>query len=324
MKTFLTLISLISLFTACSPAEDPIAEFRVAAKGLHSATVSDDGTHIAVGSMYHGISYWRIEDQERLYNWNHTANEATTAVAMDISDNNRWAVTASVQDLVLWDTKSGVGERYWIAPGEILDLELSPRASLALLGLSNHSAVIFDIQRGGIKRTLQHTNRVRSVDMDASGRYALTGSEDFGVRFWDIESGKLLKHIKHNDDVQLVKLSDDGSLALSVSKYDKALVWKTDSGEELGEIPLQASRLKRGIRFTAAQFSADNRYLITGRQDQIVQLWALENMKEIKRWKLPKQKSWRPTSAAVIELGFAGDNKIIAAASHGSVFILQR
>jgi WD40 repeat protein len=212
----------------------------------------------------------------------------------------------------------------------VLDAELNRSASLALLGLDDNTAVIFDIQRGGVRRTFAHQNRVRSVDFNENATLAITGSEDYTAAVWDTRSGKLISKIKHDDDVQLVKLSDDGKMALSVSKYDKAIVWDPRTAEKIAEVPLRAEHLRRGLRFSAARFSKDNRYLLTGRPDRVVQLWRLasetsdaednKEMSEVGRWVLPKRKAWKPSNSAVLDLAF-GEQKdtFVAVGSNGFI-----
>lgn len=318
-------LGLCIFLASCEQYLEPTNSFEVATKGIHAGAIDEQGKSAIVGSIYHGGSYWQVGTQERLFNWNHKPDEASTITVADFSFNGQYAITADPYTLVLWSPASGEATRFWTAPGEILDAKLGPKGRLALLGLSDHSAVLFDIQRGGIKRTLTHNNRVRSVDISENGRWALTGSEDYHARFWDLSSGKLLKNIKHKDDVQLVELSDDGSLALSVSKYDEALLWNTQTGEPLGAIPLKAQQLKRGVQFTSAAFSADNTYLLTGRPDQIVQLWRTETLELVNQWQLPKRDKWKPTGAAVVALAFGEQERTYyAMASNGFIHTLKR
>lgn len=303
---------------ACSKAPKPASSLEVAAVGMHSGALSDDGSYALVGSINHGGSLWRTKSDERVFNWNHKSGEYSTIIAADFSHNNQWALSATAFDLVLWNTQSGQGERFWSTPGEILDAELGPNARFALLGLSDHTAVIFDIRRGGVLQTLPHENRVRSVDLSNAGTLALTGSEDYSVSLWNTQTGKKIRSLQHEDDVQLVKLSPDGSLALSVSKYDKAIIWQTDDGKVLGELPLGKEKIKRGLRLSCAKFSQDNTRLLTGRADEEVQLWDVQSQRQIKHWQLPKRDAWKPTGAAVIDLSFSqhGDT-FYALASNG-------
>ncbi len=316
---------LVSLLCACERPLEPSQSFEVANKGTHAAALSEDGKHSIIGSIHHGGSYWNNTQQARLFNWNHKEGEYTTIVAADVSNQGDWALTANPFNLVLWDTATGRGERFWTAPGEILDAELGPNANIALLGLSDHTAVIFNIKRGGVLRTFEHGNRVRSVDLSRDGKLALTGSEDYNATLWDVASGEKLTTLHHDDDVQLVKLSPDGSRALSVSKYDKALLWDTQTGTSIGEIPLGSEHIKRGLHFTAARFNDDASLLLTGRPDQIVELWNTTTQARIAQWKLPKRSAWKPTSAAVVDVSFTADTQTyIAIASNGFVHTLKR
>jgi WD40 repeat protein len=319
------LVSTGLLLSACSSKKSPDSSLEVAVKGLHSAAISDDGRWTSVGSVHHGGSLWRIADGERLYNWNHRDDELTTILTSDFSPDNNWAMTAGPHSLVLWDMKEGKAVRYWTAPGEVLSIALSADANFALLGLSDHSAVLFDVKRGGVRRTFSHANRVRSVGLSNDGRLAVTGSEDYTAVLWDVASGKQLHRIEHADDVQMVAISPDGRLALSAAKYDKAVIWQTQSGELVGEVALSAESVRRGVRFTAATFNSNGSRLLTGRPDQIVQLWDTTTLQQVDSWKLPKRDAWKPTSAAVIAVGFDSNNNAYhAAASNGMLHTLKR
>lgn len=314
------LFFVLAACSACQKYSVPTNSFEVAVQGLHSAALDSSGEHAVIASINHGGSLWRTHDGERLFNWNHSKEKASTIIAADVDATDHWALTAEPNTLVLWNMLSGEGERFWTAPGEVLDVALGPNANFALLGLDTHTAVVFDVKRGGILQSFAHDNRVRSVDLNADGSIAVTGSEDYHARTWDVNSGKLLHSFQHNDDVQLVVLSADGSLVLSVSKYDKAVVWHSETGDVLGELALNAEHLKRGLRFTSARFSEDKRFLLTGRPDQWVELWSLETMETIGKWKVPKRDRWKPTSAAILALAFSqSENEFLAVASNGFV-----
>lgn len=318
-------LSMLLLLAGCGGELGPTSSVEVAVKGAQAAAISGNGQYAAIGSVHHGGSLWRIRDGERLYNWNHKNGDYTTLVAADFSADGRWALTANPHTLVLWDMQDGSAQRYWTAPGTILDLSLNHNGNFALLGLDDQSAVLFDVKRGGVKRTFHHKNRVRAVDLSDDGRIAITGSEDTTATIWDVNTGTAKHRMQHNDDVQMVALSPDGTLALSASQYDKAVIWDARNGKLIGQIPLAAEKLKRGLRFTAARFSRDGRQLLTGRPDQIVQLWDTRSLKELARWELPKRDAWKPTSAAVVAVGFSETSgRYLAVASNGFVHRLAR
>lgn len=309
--------------SSCDSGKAPSKSFEAAAIGAQSAALSDDGQSAAIGSVHHGGSLWRSADGERLFNWNHQAGQTTTIDAIDFSPDGLWALTADRHTMVLWNVDSGKAERFWTAPGEVLSISLSNDGNYALLGLSDFRAALFDVRRGGVRRVFNHSNRVRSVDLSIDGKLALTGSEDYSARLWDVASGEVLLTMEHKDDVQQVALSPDGKLALSAAKYDRMAIWNTGSGEELGDLPISAEKVRRGLRFTSTKFSQDGSKLLTGRPDSVVQLWDLKGMTQLARWQLPKRDKWKPTNAAVLALAFGNNGEYYAVASNGFVHQLK-
>ncbi|WP_317932157.1 hypothetical protein [Halioxenophilus sp. WMMB6] len=308
------LVLITLLLTACDPAPGPSATTEVAAKGLYSGAISPSGDYFVIGSIYHGGSLWSSRG-ERLFNWNHKAGERSAIVATDFSPDGQWAVTAEDQTLVLWSATTGKAVVYLSAPAQILDVALGQNGNYALVGTTGNEALLYNLRQRSVVRVLNHANTVRSVALSDDGRLALTGSEDTTAVLWDLESGRPLFTIKHQDDVQQVALSPDGRLALSAAQYDKAVLWRTSNGEVIGELPLAAEHLKRGSRFTAAEFSANSSLLLTGSPDRVVQLWDTARLSLVKEWHLPKRNAWKPTGAAVVAVGFGPGTGVFQALS---------
>lgn len=320
----LFLLLAFSSLAACSGSEKPSESWEVAVKGVYSGAISSQAQFALIGSITHGASLWQVKDHERLYNWNHKKNIETNVTAAAFSPEEDFAFTADHQTMVLWNTRDGKAITFWTAPHEVLSVALSPQANFALLGLADHSLVMYDVKHGGIKRTFYHKNRVRSVDLSKNGRIAISGSEDNTAKLWDVTSGKLIFDWQHEDEVRLVAISPLGDKAISVSKYDKAMVWDARDGTAIGEVPLKSFALQRGLTFTVAKFSSDSRYLLTGSSDRLVQLWDAQKLTEIKRWMLPKRDALKPTSAAVTALAFSEDNTTFyAMASNGYLHTLN-
>lgn len=325
LRQFPLLLAIILVLHGCDRPASPSHVTEIAAVGLNAGRLDSDSRYVVSGSIHHGISLWRVADQERLFDWAHAKDSPTTMIAADFSPDARWALTADVHTLALWKTDTGENHRYWTVPARILAVRLSNNGRQALLGLDDHSAVLFDLINGGTLQTLHHNNRVRSVALSADAGIAVTGSEDYQAVSWDLRSGKPLARVEHDDDVQLVALSADATLALSVSKYDKAIVWHTHSGELVGQLPLAAEGLKSGLRFTSARFSADNRLLLTGRPDQRVTLWDVATLTALAAWELPKRSLWKPTGASIVDVAFSEKkNTFYAIGSNGLLVRLER
>lgn len=326
-KKFLIVFSSL-LLISCNigtGGKQPSQSIEVAAVGAYGAAFSDDAKYAAIGSINHGGSLWRIRDKERLYNWNHHQEDYTGIIAADFSPEGDWAITADEHTMVLWKMSDGSAHRFWTTPGSVLSLSLSTNGNYALLGLSDNTAVIFDVKRGGIRRTFHHDAPVTTVDLSNDNQFALTGSEDFTAVLWNIETSKPVHTIEHEEEVVKVAISPDGKRALSAARFDRAVVWNTANGSITGELPLAKEKFKRGLRFTAAKFSDDGLYLLTGLPDRVVQLWNAKELKEVAKWTLPKRDQWKPSSTTVLAVGFSErKGNYYAIASNGFIHQLKR
>ena len=310
---------LLALLTACG-AEKPLHSTEVAARSIHSAALSNDGQFAIIGAEYHGGSVWRLRDNERLYDWNHRSGEQTTFTAASFSPDGQWALTTDSKTLVLWNTATGAGERFWSGTADVLDISLGAKGNLALLGLADRTAALYAAKRGGVLRSFQHGERVTSVALSEDGKLALTGSDDHSAILWDTESGKALHNMLHSDPIQLVALSADGQRALSAAQYDSIRVWDTRSGAALWELPVKKEWLRRGMTVSSARFSDDGAYLLTGRPDGFVQLWDIAQQSLMYEWKLPRRKAYQPLVPAVLSVGFGNEgNRFYAVSADGFV-----
>lgn len=325
LSSWLVLLLLCTLTSACEHKHKPEQSWEVAVKGIYAGAFTPDSKMSLIGSITHGASLWRVSDNERLFNWNHKQGTNTNVIAAAFSPEGNFAFTADHQTMVLWSTSSGKALTFWTAPNEVLAVDLTPEANFALLGLADHSVVLYDVKRGGIKRTFYHKNRVRSVKLSADGKLAVSGSEDETAKLWNVNDGKLIHSWQHSNEVRLVGISPKGDKAVSVSKYDKAVVWDANTGAPIGEIPLQAHQLRRGLTFTSVVFSRDGELLLTGNSDRTVQLWETKTLRELQSWELPKRDAWKPTSASVVALSFSeSPDHFYAIASNGFIHRLQR
>jgi WD40 repeat protein len=304
------------LLSACGDKHLPVSSTEVASKGLYSASLSIDGKWAFAGSIFQGGSLWRIEDGERLYNWNHNANEEKSIILFaDIASNNTRAMTADESTLVLWNINTGEAPRFWTSPAKILDIALLSNGQYAALGLADQSAVIFDAVGGGITRTFRHSGKVNSVAVSDEKQLIITGSEDRTASIWRLSNGERLFTIQHEEIVDFVTLSRDGRYALTASQYDKAEIWDVDTQQSLGNIPMKKQHISRGLRVTAATFSSDNEFLLIAYPNRIIELRRVDSLDIVDKWTLPKRNKWQPTSAVVLDLAFDKQHGVFHAIS---------
>ncbi|WP_020207502.1 WD40 repeat domain-containing protein [Gilvimarinus chinensis] len=323
-KRFLQLFlsGLFGLLIACTPA--PSEKLEVAARNVQSAALSRDGGYTVVGSAYHGGSFWSLTDGERLFNWNHSRANDTLIQASAISPDGGWAVTVDELSLVLWDTVSGRSAGYWRLPSEALSIAVGRYGNVALVGLSDGRALVYDLRRGGILLQLDHDDRVNSVALSDDLAVMVTGSEDGRVSVWDANTGKLRHQRQYDEPVQRVALSADGARVLAAAKYDRIEVFTAADNHSLWQLPFNRERVKRGLNISAARFSVDGRYLLTGRPDGFVQLWDIDGQAEVYTWQLPERKMWQPSASPVMALSFTpSPDQYRAVSGNGFVYTLS-
>ncbi len=312
-------VAIAVLLSGCGSADAPSDQHEYAVQGTYSGAISADSRYALIGSIQHGGSLWDLQRHERLYNWNHTKGNYSILVATAFSPRSGFAITVGQQDLVLWQVADGKPVWFWNAPAGILDAKLSAAGEWALLGLDNNTALYFDIQNGGLKHTLLHQGRVRSVEISADGQWALTGSDDNLARIWDLDSGEQTVSVEHGNGVNTVALSPNGQFAFSAGQLDKALIWRTRNGELHQTLTTDESFVSQRISYTAAMFSDGSDQLLTGTSSGLVQLWDVRNGAELRRWEVYKRDPFRPTSATLYGLSFGENGVYYALASNGYI-----
>jgi len=313
---------LISL-SACSPKNSPSSSYDHAIQGIFSAALSNDGEAMMIGSVNHGGSFWDTQNNERLYNWNHQSERYSQITRLVFSEDQQFAVTAEPQSIVRWNTQTGEGDALWTTYSEIRDIDIFSSGRWAIIGLADHTAVLFDLDNGGVKEIYNHNDQVNSVTVNGEKNWFATGSNDFKARLWSTESTEPLKVFEHNQNVDIVEFNQDASLLFTMAQYDSATIWNTETGEVVWRLPLGKFSTRRGALIRSAQFSKDGLFLLTGTTDRKIQLWDLAQQKLAKEWFAPKRDKLTPQGTAVLALAFSNDGSYVAVTSDGARHNLQ-
>lgn len=310
------LIALAYLLAGCSePA--PRESFELAAQGIYTGALSADGQYALIGSLNHGASLWRT-DHERLFNWQHDAGEPADLVASGFAPDGTRAITTDPRTLVVWDIASGSALAYWTTPAAVLDVTLLPGGGQVLMGLKDHSAILFDADSGGHLQTLLHDGVVGSVAINDAGTLALTGSDDETAALWDLRSGNRQHQFRHDNPVRTVALSADGSRAFSAAQNRRLVIWDSASGQVLHTLR------ERNNGVTAARFSADSQRLLLGYVSGRIELWNAQQGTLINIWSAGSRKPMHATGAAIQAVGFRSNGDYLALAGDGRLLVLGR
>jgi WD40 repeat protein len=286
--------------------------------GIYSAAFDEIGSLALISSIYGGASLWHSSNKQQLVLWAHDSIQDQSTHLVAITDNGKLAATVSNNiNLSIWNGVNGEHIASFQSPSKINQLTIVDQSNAVIVALDNHTSLLIDITSGSTLAVFNHQSKINSVDLNINKSIAITGSADQSAKIWNLLNHQQSWQLEHNAAVDLVKLSPDGSLALTVAKYDKAMIWNTNNATARGEIPLSKSLLRRGRVFTAAEFSSDNQWLLTGTTAGIVQLWNIENFNLERQWKMPKRYFIRPDKSAVLAVAFSSNHHYSAITTNG-------
>jgi WD40 repeat protein len=319
--TRLTLIALALLaLSACSGSDKPSGSWELAAQGFYTGAISPNGQLAVVGSLNHGASMWRTSDKERLFNWAHANGEFAELVAAGFSPDGSRAVTTDPRTLVLWDTSSGQALNYWTTPGAVMDVALMNDNRHVLLGLKDHSALLFDAVSGAYESTLLHEGLVGAVDVTVSGDLALTGSDDYTAVLWTLNNSTARHTFIHDNPVRAVALSPQGNYSFTAAQGDLVAIWDNNSGD-------LKHTLHNGINHgvVSARFSGDENLLAVGYANRRIVLYDVTSGRELQTWDPGTRHAMRPTGASILEIAFRENSStLLALSGDGRLLQLQR
>lgn len=314
-----SVLALLTLF-ACSNSDRPSGSWELAAQGLYTGAISANGELAVVGSLNHGASMWRTSDKERLFNWAHASGEFVELVAAGFSPDGSRAVTTDPRTLVLWDTRSGRALNYWATPGAVLDVAVLNDNRHVLLGLKDHSALLFDALSGAYESTLLHQGVVGAVDVTADGNNALTGSDDNTAVLWALNTGSVQHTFMHDNPVRAVALSREGKFSFTAAQGDLVAIWDNNSGERLHTLH---NGINHGV--VSARFSSDESLLAVGYANRRIDLYSVASGRILQSWDPGIRHAMRRTGATILEIAFRENSAtLLALSGDGRLLQLQR
>ena len=284
--------------------------------GILSASVSNTGRYVLLGTDSGKANLWDLKKKKSLlHSWQHQEESETSGIiAVDLSHDDKYALTAEENSLAWWKVSDGKVLGYWKIDG-VKSIAISKDGQYAIIGFRDY-AQYFSLKSSKTKFEFEHPDFVKAVAISDDGRYALTGSDNAEAKLWSLKNGKLLHTWKYKTKLKTVTFSPDGKYAMTNAVLGETRIWKTKNGKLLHKFA------PKRVTNSSAAFSRNGKKLVTGRVTQRVDLWNVKSGEQIKTWQPKKSGDWRPSSANIIEIGFTNkDKKIISVTSNG---IIQR
>lgn len=310
----LSIILALFILTGCFFSGSESQRWELAPEGATSFSLSRDGRFALFHSTQQGIVLWDLQQNKRLADFGSQDPHHNPVLSSRISDNQRYAITATAQNFAIWDLAWGQSEGLWsISDGIIRDVDIANNGQHVLLGLSNGKALYVDLGTGRRLEFLAHREKVNSVALSANGQYALSGGNDHNAYLWETQSGQVIYQFAHSSRISRVALQRDGNLALTADGGNDIYLWNLDSGDKQAEL---AVRLRQQ-NLSSARFSDDGRLLATGTPARRIELWDTTSGENLGRWEAAPQQDTRPPAAVVYDVAITPDGQVVSGTSAG-------
>ena len=282
--------------------------------GLISASLDADAEHVVVGTVMHGGSLWRLSDEARLHDWNHSEENFSLFVATAITADGRLAATAERNSIAAWEVETGRPVGIWKTEGGVRKLALSANGRWLMAGLFDGVASLVDLQQGRSIGRIRHGHVLNAVVIDDAGEFAVTGSDDGKVQVWDLADATELHAWEYPSAVTAMALAPDGVRIFIARAHGKGEIRDLNSGRVLAEIGLDRTTI------VSARFSADGRRLLTGLPAGRLILWDVRSGTQLAEWNAPDNDWIRPTIRMPLDVAFdEAGRRVVGVFSDGSV-----
>ena len=313
------LLSLISisliclLLLGCEQPVKPISQSTHAAVATYDADISNDGSAALIASVNHQAGFWDIENDVLLYNWQQGSAEEEI-LAVDISSDGLFAVTASHTTFALWSTETGKNLGFYNLPeSDLRDIAIADGGRLVVMGLGNGTVIHVNLDTGRRLEFLAHGEAINSLVISPNGRYVLSGGNDYRAILWDSQTGQPIHTWPHQSRVILVAMTSDARYAFSSGNKADAYIWDLNSGQRVSALDLE----KRQYVLSSARFSADGNELLTGAPSKQLTLWQVSNGKALQKLSVSARNQRRPSGAIVYAVGFTESGDLLSESSAG-------
>ncbi|WP_394128608.1 WD40 repeat domain-containing protein [Vibrio hepatarius] len=310
----LILVMTIFLLNGCFFSTQDAQRWTIEPQGTTSFALSRDARFALLYSREHQLVLWDLIESQELASLGPQDPQSSTVSQIRISDNGRFAVTATQINFAVWDLAWTQAQGLWsISDGLIRDIDIASNGDQVLLGLSNGKAIYVNLVTGRRLEFLAHNEKVNSVALSPNGRFALSGGNDYKAYLWNTDTGQIIHTFEHEQRVNRVALQRDGQLAFTSDGGNQAIVWELPSGKKLSQL----SSFSRQLIFSTARFSDDGQYLVTGTPSSRIMVWNTQSGKRVDGFEAEPLKDTRPPRAVVYDAAFDSQNRVITGTSAG-------
>ncbi|MFN0056132.1 MAG: protein kinase domain-containing protein [Planctomycetales bacterium] len=139
----------------------------------------------------------------------------------------------TINELKLWDTKTGREMRTLRTPSRVNAVAFSPDGSRIVSAGWDAQLIVYEVSSGTAMRNLTgHSLPINAVAYSPDGSRIASGSDDKSLKLWDAGTGELLLSLTgHAGSIKSLTFSPDGNRLVSGSDDRTMIVWDATTGD---------------------------------------------------------------------------------------------
>ncbi|KAL2482092.1 Cleavage stimulation factor subunit 50 [Forsythia ovata] len=185
-------------------------------------------------------------------------------------------------------TTRGVIRTFYDHLQPVNDLDFHPKNTILISGAKDHTIKFFDFSKTVAKRAfrvIQDTHNVRSVSFHPSGDFLLAGTDHPIAHLYDVNTFQCylsanVQEIGVNGAINQVRYSSTGGMYVTASKDGAIRLWDGVTSNCVRAI-LGAHGTAEA---TSANFTKDQRYVLSCGKDSTVKLWEVGTGRLVKQY----------------------------------------
>jgi RNA polymerase sigma factor (sigma-70 family) len=228
-----------------------LGSVRLRHAGMVDLAFSADGkTLVSCGCADHTARFWDVDTGQQIQARKPQSAERYWSYGTLSLDGSIMAARASWEELLTWETATGMTRRTIPVPGaQVAGLALSRTGRTLAVGYRNGTIRLWDLATGTDRALAgRHKSEVYHVLLSPDDRWLASAAYDGTIRIWDLASGEERHVIRaeiENLITRLLAFSPDGKrLAAPIvdprDRRSSIRVWETVSGKELWKSPVKS------------------------------------------------------------------------------------